>query len=295
MHVTQPSPLATWEEIYTDYKAKRKRITLNNITTIAALKQYSCVTSPGWNLKVSDQIRTDLFLNELADAEKKGQWPSLITLYLPNDHTSGTNPNVPTPAAMVADNDLAVGRVIEAISHSKFWPKTCVFVIEDDPQNGFDHIDGHRSLCLVASPYTRRGAVVSHFYNQTSVLHTIELILGLPPMNQLDAMAPPMREVFSEQADLTPYKLVPNNIPIDQMNPRKAALSGDALKFAQLSEKLPLEQPDLADENTLNRILWFSVKGDAPYPAAFAGAHGKGLKALHLKLDSNSIRVDDDD
>ena len=293
MHVTRPTPLGTWGEIYADYKAQTNRFAFDYITTIAALKQFSCPTSPGWNLKVCDQLRADIFIKELAAAEQKNDWPNLMVLYLPQDHTSGTNPAVPTPSAMLADNDLAVGRVIDAISHSKFWPKTCIFVIEDDPQAGFDHVDGHRSLCLVASPYTRRGVVVSRFYNQTSVLHTIELMLGLPPMNQFDAMAPPMHDVFTDRADLTPYKCLPNNIPLDQMNPPKSALSGEAIELALQSERLPMEQPDLCDENTLNRIVWFSVKPDAPYPAAFAGAHGKGLKQLHLKLDKN-VRDDDD-
>src|SRR5207237_9753311 len=112
-------------------------------------------------LKGSNQIRADVFLNDFTNAERTGRWPNVVTLYLPPDHTSGVNPQVPTPAAMVADNDLAVGRVVDAISHSKFWATTCIFVIEDDPQAGFDHVDGHRSLCLLISPYTKRGEVVS--------------------------------------------------------------------------------------------------------------------------------------
>jgi YVTN family beta-propeller protein len=288
---------ATWGEIYEDWKTGggTTKVPLSNGIAIDTLRKYSCPDSPGWNLRVTDQLRADAFLKELAQAERSDQWPNLMTLYLPQDHTSGTNPSVPTPAAMVADNDLALGRVVEAVSHSKFWPKTCIFVIEDDPQNGFDHVDGHRSICLVASPYTKRGAVVSRFYNQTSVLHTMELMLGLPPMNQLDAMAPTMEDAFTSKADLTPYKHVPNNIPLDQMNPPKSALRGLMLELAEQSERLPLEEPDRADENTLNRIVWHSVKGpDAPYPAAFAGAHGKGLKQLHLKLDG-SVRDNDDD
>jgi hypothetical protein len=217
-----------------------------------------------------------------------------VTLYLPQDHTSGTNPGAPTPAAMVADNDLALGRVVEAVSKSKFWSTTCIFVIEDDPQAGFDHVDGHRSLCLVISPYTKRGQVVSEFYNQTSVLHTMELMLGLPPMNQLDAMAPVMRECFTDKPDARPYTCLPANVPLDQMNPAKTALSGAALELASQSERLPLDLPDRADEDTLNRIVWHAMRGvDAPYPAQYAGAHGRGLSKLHLKLDGHV--VDDDD
>ena len=111
--------------------------------------------------------------------EQRGDLPNLTIIFLPSDHTSGTRPGNPTPRAQVADNDLAVGRIVERISQSRFWPKTCIFVIEDDPQNGFDHVDGHRSLCLVVSPYTKRGAVVSKFYNQTSVLHTMSRMFGI--------------------------------------------------------------------------------------------------------------------
>ncbi len=151
-------------------------------------------------MRIPDIVRADIFLKEFRAAEAKNDWPNFVILYLPCDHTNGTSPGGATPAAMVADNDLAVGQVVEGISHSKFWKDTCIFVIEDDPQAGFDHVDGHRSTCLVVSAYTKRHAVVSNFYNQTSILHTIELMLGLPPMNQLDAMAPAMKEVFMDKS-----------------------------------------------------------------------------------------------
>jgi hypothetical protein len=186
---------------------------------------------------------------------------------------------------MVADNDLALGRVVEAISNSKFWAKTCIFVIEDDPQAGFDHVDGHRSLCLVVSPYTKRGAVVSKFYNQTSVLHTMERMLGLPPMNQMDSLAPLMTDCFTGTPNFSPYACLKNNIPLDEMNKPTAQLDGLELYWAGISLALPLDEVDRADEDTLNRIIWHSVKGvDNPYPAYFAGAHGKGLKRLKLSL-----------
>src|SRR5581483_5634133 len=145
------------------------------------------------------------FLRELREMEAKGTYPNLAIVYLPNDHTAGTGAGTPTPRALVADNDLALGRIVEGITRSRFWPTTAVFVIEDDPQDGFDHVDGHRSPCLVISPYTRRNAVVSDFYIQTSVLHTIELMLGLPAMNQIDAMAPPMFGCFAATGDFTPF------------------------------------------------------------------------------------------
>jgi len=293
MSKTQPVPASTWSQVYRDYIDKTGKIRLEHTIWIDTLRQYSCPNSPGWNLKVPDMIRADVFLKELRAFESSGKFPNLVIIFLPSDHTSGTNPANPSPAAQISDNDLALGRVVEAISHSKFWPRTCVFAIEDDPQSGFDHVDGHRSICLVASPYTKRGAVVSKFYNQTSVLHTMELMLGLPPMNQMDAMAPVMHDVFTRRADLRPYKALPNNIPIDQMNPPKEALSGLMRDLVDLSENLPLDQPDQADEDTLNRIVWHSVKGpDARYPAEYAGPHGRGLKKLGLKFDTT---VGDDD
>jgi YVTN family beta-propeller protein len=294
MFMTHPQPGSTWTSIYQDWKNKTGRMKFEHLTMIDTLRKYSCPDSPGWNMRISDQIRADVFIRELEQAEKTGQqWPNLVTLYLPIDHTNGINPGTPTPAAMVADNDLALGRCVEAISKSKFWPKTCIFVIEDDPQSGFDHVDGHRSICLAISPYTKRGQTISAFYNQTSVLHTLELMLGLPPMNQLDAMAPVMRECFTEKADLRPYECLPNQTPLDQMNPPKAALRGEQLKLAQKSERLNFDEPDRADEDTLNRIVWHAVKGyRSPYPDAWAGPHGRGLRKLHLKLDRNV--VDDD-
>jgi hypothetical protein len=193
----------------------------------------------------------------------------------------------------VADNDLALGQSIEAITRSRFASNTCVFVIEDDPQSGYDHVDGHRSLCLIISPYTKRGGVLGEFYNQTAVLHTMERILGLPPMNQLDALAPLMTECFTMTPNFQPYTALTNNVRLDEMNPGTAALSRQERYWVKQSLKLDFKQPDRADEDALNRIVWHSVKGvDAKYPARFAGAHGKGLKKLGLVLTSER---DDDD
>ncbi len=163
--------------------------------------------------------RAAIFISELKDFERAGHYPNFTIVCLPNDHTSGTGPNSPTPAAQVADNDLALGQMVEALSHSPFWPETCIFAIEDDPQAGWDHVSGYRTTAYVVSPYTRRGAVVSTQYNQTSLLRTIELMLGLPPMNQMDATATPMTDCFTNQPDFTPYLALTNNVPLDQMNP----------------------------------------------------------------------------
>jgi YVTN family beta-propeller protein len=283
---------AKFADVYADWKNGTNKVKLKQTIAIESLRRYSCEGYPGWNLKVPDAVRIGVFMKEFEEAKRKNEWPNFVTVYLPSDHTSGTSENNPTPAAMAADNDLAVGKLVEAISHSSFWSSTCIFIIEDDPQAGFDHVDGHRSVCWVISPYTKRRAIVSAFYNQTSVLHTMELMLGLPPMNQMDAAAPAMRECFTEVADVRPYKAVANRVPLDQMNPKKAALSGAALELATRSEAQDFSEPDRADENTLNRILWHAVKGvEEAYPTAYAGSHGKGLKALGLK----PILDDDDD
>jgi hypothetical protein len=158
---------------------------------------------------------------------------------------------------------------VEAVSHSRFWKETCIFAIEDDPQAGWDHVSGYRTTCYLASPYTRRGAVVSTQYNQTSLLRTMELMLGLPPMNQMDATATPMSACFSDAPDLTPFTALTNNIPLDQMNPGPKKISDPLLrKHAYASARLPLNEADKCPEDTLNRILWHALKGSqVPYPA----------------------------
>ncbi len=290
MDYATPVPAnATFKAIYDDFRGKTGKIRFTQNIGIARLRGYSSPSYPGWNMRIPDVLRAEAFLRELKQAETPGTWPNLTIVYLPQDHTSGTAPGEPTPRAHMADNDLALGRIIEGISRSRFWPKTCVFVIEDDPQDGFDHIDGHRSLCLVVSPYTKRGAVVSDFYNQTSLLHTIARILGIPPLNQMDALSPVMTACFQKTPDLRPYRALPNRIPLDELNPKLSALSGRKHYWAQKSRELPLEKFDQADEDTLNRILWHSIKGvNAPYPAHLAGAHGTGLKARRLRREDRS-------
>jgi YVTN family beta-propeller protein len=274
----------TFKEIYADYTAKTARIKFEHKLGIAPLWERTCQDFPGWNMNITDQQRVDVFIRELKTAEKKGEWANLTMLYLPQDHASGTTPGMPTPSAHIADNDLALGRAVEAISQSRFWPKTVIFVVEDDPQDGWDHVDGHRSISLVISPYTKRNAVVSKFYNQTSVVHTIEQILGLPPMNQQDALAPLMTDCFTETPDFTPFKALPVTIPLDQLNPPKEKLSKKERELAEISERQNFEKPDRVNDDEMNRVLWHAMKGvDVPYPAEWAGAHGRGFKELKLK------------
>ena len=193
-------PTANWFDIYRDFAEKKGKITFRHSIPMETLRKYTCPTYPGWNLAIPDALRLEAFLTEFRQYEKSGQWQNFVIVYLPQDHTAGTKQDVPTPRACVADNDQAVGRLVEAISHSRFWPKTAIFVNEDDPQAGFDHVDGHRSICLVISPYAKRRTVVSQFYNQCSVLHTIERILDLPTTSQLVAQSPLMTACFTEKA-----------------------------------------------------------------------------------------------
>jgi hypothetical protein len=220
-------------------------------------------------MSVPDQYRADFVLRELAEFERQGEFPHLVILCLPNDHTSGTSEHCPTPAACVADNDLAFGRIVEALSHSRFWPKMAVFAIEDDPQAGWDHVSGYRTTCFVASPFARRNAVVSTQYNTTSLLRTIGLILGLPPMNQFDASATPMFDCFTDTPDLAPFVARPNNVPLDEMNPPPTALADPQLRAdGETSATLDFAHVDRAPEDVLNRILWRAMKGTAaPYPS----------------------------
>jgi hypothetical protein len=216
---------------------------------------------------VPDVWRAARFIQRLAEFEKQDNLPALTILWLPNDHTSGTAAGHPSPAAQVADNDLAMGRVIEAVSHSKFWKDTCIFAIEDDPQNGWDHVSGHRTTACVVSAWTKRGAVVSTQYNHTSLLRTMELMLGLPPMNQMDATATPMFDCFTNSPEYTAFESVTNTVPLDEMNPSpKKIADAQQRRDAIASAKLPLDKPDQCNEDVLNRILWRTTMNGKPYP-----------------------------
>jgi YVTN family beta-propeller protein len=281
---------ASFTDIWNDYRSGKGKIKFQHKEYIETLMRYTSPDYPGWGMKITDQQRIDVFLREFREYEKKGGFPNFVIVYLPQDHTSGTEPNMPTPRAHMADNDLAVGRLVEAVTNSKFWPRTAIFMVEDDPQDGFDHVDGHRSICLVVSPYTKRKAVVSQFYNQTSVLHTMQRILGLPAMNQLDGLAPLMTECFTARPDLTPYKAIVPKVPLDELNRPLKELKGKEREMAELSLKQDLSKPDRIDDDAFNVILWHAMKGaNAPYPKAWAGAHGRGLKALGLRLVNGRV------
>jgi len=206
-----------------------------------------------------DVDRARVFLGELSDDEKSGSMPRLTLVRLGNDHTSGTTPGKIAPLAAMADNDYALGLIIEAVSHSRFWATTAVFVVEDDAQNGPDHVDSHRSPAFVISPYVKRHRVDGTMYNTASVLRTIELLLGLRPMTHFDAGARPMTSVFESTPDLASYAVEKPRIPLDTRNPAGAP-------GARASARMNFDEADAIDDDELNDILWVAIRRSTPPP-----------------------------
>ncbi len=243
--------------------------------TKAVLRDHYDPLYPDFNTDYPDQLRADEFLNEFSayararasNESVEFQLPAFVLLYLPDDHTGGTRPNRPRPAASVADNDLALGRVVDAVSHSPYWDDTAIFVLEDDAQDGADHIDAHRSIAFVVSKYSPGTAaepyVAHRFYTTVNMIHTMEMLLGLPPMNQNDAYAPAMGPLFTGRGDQPAYEADDRNLKnglIYETNKR------DALG-AKESARMDFSRPDAAGAARLNRVLWRDQKGDAPSPA----------------------------
>lgn len=243
--------------------------------TKAVLRDHFDPLYPDFNTEYPDQLRADEFLNEFGayvrarDAHEGPEFelPSFVLLYLPDDHTGGTRPNLPRPAASVADNDLALGRVVAAVSHSAYWDDTAIFVLEDDAQDGADHVDAHRSIAFVISKYSpgsiAQPNVEHRFYTTVNMIHTMEMLLGLPPMNQNDAYAPVMSQLFSGTGDQPAYKADFRNLKnglIYETNKREAP-------GAKVSSKMDFSRPDAAGAARLNRVLWRDQKGSTPMPA----------------------------
>ena len=232
----------------------------------AALRDHFDPLFPDFNTDYPDQLRADEFLREFDEFVKgKGtakELPQFILLYLPDDHTGGTRAGRPTPKASVADNDLALGRVVEAVSHSPYWDDTAIFAVEDDAQNGADHVDAHRSIAFVISKYSPRAekAYVDHnFYTTVSMIHSMEELLGLPAMNLFDAHAPLMTPLFSGAGTQPPYVADDSNLRnglLYQVNETKAAGAKESLE-------MDFSRPDAADAQKLNAILWRDAKGKA--------------------------------
>lgn len=286
----------TWTDIYNAWKNKNDSAQYKCSYAMKSLEKYSDLRYPGWNMNITDQVRADVFIEALKEYETAGNLPEFMIVYLPNDHTSGYGEQSPTPRAYVTDNDWATGRVVEALSKSSFWKDMAIFINEDDPQSGTDHVDGHRSFCLVAGPHVKRDTVISHFYNQSSVLHTICQIFGVQPMNQLVAAAPLMTACFNQTPDYTGYNSLTPTVAINELNPPKNQIkSKTTARLAPLTQKMDFSKPDLIDKDALlfSEYVWSTIHGDKPFPKAYFGAHQKGLKALGLKVDPKSEEDDD--
>ena len=271
--VPEYSSQHTWTSIYKGF-LNNEKFEFKNKTTIKPVEKILSETYPSYDdHKIPDVLRAETFIRELNAYEQMDgdQLHELMVMALPNDHTGGTRPGLQTPQAMIADNDLALGRIVEAITKSRFWKNTVIFVTEDDSQAGWDHVSAYRTVGMVISPYSKTGALVHTNYNQPSMVRTIEQILGVPPMNIMDATAIPMFDCFNLTADLTPYKCLENQVPLDEMNPQLSGLKGSALYYAQKSMEPQFDHIDAGDDDLFNRILWFAVKGKEKYPKRFSG------------------------
>jgi hypothetical protein len=252
---------------FVHYAPGRKDSVATNIETLQG--NYAPYFPP-YDLSVSDTTRFRFWRDEFDRFVEKGTVPRFQVIRLPNDHTSGTRKNTPTPRAMVAENDLALGMMIEHISKSPIWKECAIFVVEDDAQNGPDHVDAHRMPGFVISPYAKRRFVDSHMYSTNSVLRSMELILGLPPMTQFDAAALPMFASFTDRPNFASYTCKPANMDLKEMNK-------DMAYGQERSEEMNLAKEDAIPDVEFNEILWKSVRGaasemSAPVRSAFVRA-----------------------
>jgi YVTN family beta-propeller protein len=264
-----PTEDVTWTDYYQDYldkETQQYRFELAyTAPTITQNEQYAYTAFPGWDMKIPDNMRFEIWQEDFNRYVENGNLPDFQVVYFPEDHGSGTAEGFPTPAAHMSDNDLALGRLVEAVSNSPYWENTLIIVIEDDSQDGLDHVDGHRSLAYFISAYSKPG-VYSMIYNQPSVIRTIEQVLGLPPMNQFDLIATPVTEVFGTEPDLTPYTALVPEVPLDQVNAPMSTLSGIALNDAIVSANLNWESPDFNRTEVLNAIIWRATRPGEPLP-----------------------------
>ncbi len=253
-------------------------------TVVAAIEGLVGHVAPryrGYDTEYSDLDRYQAWLEEFDRYDRDGGLPRLSIIRLPNDHTSGTCSGRRTPRAYVAENDLALGMMVDRISRSRYWPECAIFVIEDDAANGPDHVDAHRTVALVASPWAKRGAVDSQLYTNAGMLRTIELILGLQPMSQFDAGATPMFESFTSRVDLTPYKYRPAQMDLDEMN--MAGAYGQ-----ERSDRMNWRVADVVPPDEVNEILWYNARGPlAPPPPMVRGVFSARMAAEGRKDDDD--------
>jgi YVTN family beta-propeller protein len=290
----------TWADWYQDAQILEGKATGELPVPVDAYQTTSDVPSvnainnaafPTYDLDINDQYRTDIWEQSFKKSEQTGDLANLTMIALPQDHTAGTSGRDPYPTALVADNDLAVGRVVDDISHSQFWKDSAIFVVEDDSQNGVDHVDGHRAPLYVISPYAKRGVLDSTYYTQINVVRTIEQILHVQPMNQMDRAAVPMFDAFTDKPDFTPYTVKPNLVPLDfglkpqpNASPQAKALAARAPQpvipaaSAQVANEWTawsndqyssgaLQREDSVNTAQMNRLTWYASTGwTKPYP-----------------------------
>jgi YVTN family beta-propeller protein len=262
----EPQP-KDWFEVWEDYKKGTRKFKMTADTRVAGLRPYINRDVHYWPLLQSDQYRADKFTEEYEKFSKAGKVPQLMILTLPCDHSEGVDPKYPTPRAMMADNDLALGRVIEAVSKSPAWKETCIFVVEDDGQWAPDHVDGHRTVYMVLSPYVKRKYVDSTLYTQTNMFKSMELMLGIDPMNKFDATAAPITTCFTDTCDLAGYQATPNKIALDERNPSGDQMTQSDRDWLKKNQELDWSHLDAPDPYWLNRIIWHSIYHDErPYP-----------------------------
>ena len=253
-------------------------------STMPALVGRIAHKFPGYDLSIKDVKREEIWEADFDSLLARNAVPQLNIIRLGNDHTSGARKGMPTPFAAVADNDLAVGQLIEHLSNSKIWAQSAVFILEDDAQNGADHVDAHRSPALVVSPYTKRQSVEHTMYSTSGILRTMELILGVPPMSQYDAAATPLWKCFTNQANFRPYRAIASNVNLDELN---TALNRNSIRC----EMFNLAVEDAIPDVEFNEIIWQTIKGlNSKMPAPRRSAFVR----LERRSASNSAKDDDD-
>ncbi|WP_379968793.1 bifunctional YncE family protein/alkaline phosphatase family protein [Ectobacillus sp. sgz5001026] len=293
---TGPENFGTWTDWYNDYlkltgqQQGALHVPIGDYQTTFDIPSLGSITYkpyPSFDMNIPDQYRFELFKQQFEKHVQNNDLPQLNTLWVTNDHTAGNATGNPTPQAMVADNDLAVGKIIDLISHSPYWKDSAIFVTEDDSQNGLDHVDGHREPAFVISPWVKKETTDSHYWTVINMVRSMEQILGLPAMNQNDAAAQPMSEIFTDKPDFTPYTFMPNQIPLDTINGQPYANTAALANTAQVTpeakelatkwtewsnnNKVHLTgknaEPDDTNANMLNHSVWYATNGfDKPYP-----------------------------
>ena len=258
----------TWTQYWALYGSGQWASEVGCQAGVPALAALMSPRYPYSSMAITDQIRAGEFLRELGEREKSGSMPHISILTLNQDHTEGTRPGSPTPRAMVADNDLALGRIVEGLSKSRFWPNMLVLAVEDDAQDGVDHVDGRRTVALAVGPRIRRNAVDSNYYTHTDMIRTIQDIFEIPSRTRFLKSARAMTSVFQTTASSTVYRALTPKVPLAQMNPGLSGLSGRRLWAARQSLAMNFKNIDDAPKDVLNRVLWWDARGyDQPFPA----------------------------